>query len=404
MSEGTKRGLQRKESISRKREVKEKLMSGEYRTTQPETNLKSAIWTVFKPIVDGEGKYVNFVSCSLCSEVYAYVKGSSGTSHISRHPCVSNKQASCVEEKRLPKPAQDIIVEKCVAMCARDLRSYGTIGGKGFIDLAQTLIDTGATYGKVSAKAVLPHPSTVSRHMAETAKSLREKIMPEVIARITEGECAATTDMWTCNARRNHYLTCTVSYFVDWTLRSRVLFTTQFPDEPKTGDNIRRELLRRFMSLGINEICLKEMPFTTDQGTNIVAALRDYSRLNCSCHMLNTVLRNAFNEEYMCVNCPQVQALLTAAKELVTYAKKSGLLNALDRTLEQANDTRWNTRLTMLESIESQYSALCEKLTEKGETARIEGIDITLMNELISLLKVCMVLYRCSSYTLVFNL
>ena len=123
-------------------------------------------------------------------------------------------------------------------MCATDLRSFGAVSGQGFMQLAQTLIEVGAMHGKVNAADVLPHRTTVSRHMAEEAKTLRDEIMPKVATKMSEGKTALTTDMWTCTAKKNHYMTCTVSYFDEWELKSHVLFTTRFPDEPKTGENI----------------------------------------------------------------------------------------------------------------------------------------------------------------------
>lgn len=59
----------RKDSLSRKKEVKEKLVAGEFKTAEPDVNLKSAIWTVFKPVIDSTGNTVNFVCCSICGEL-----------------------------------------------------------------------------------------------------------------------------------------------------------------------------------------------------------------------------------------------------------------------------------------------------------------------------------------------
>ena len=56
-------------------------------------------------------------------------------------------------------------VEKCVAWCTKDIRPFDIVSGEGFQDLAQFLIDTGAAYGKVPAEVLLPHRTTISRHL-----------------------------------------------------------------------------------------------------------------------------------------------------------------------------------------------------------------------------------------------
>ena len=56
-----------------------------------------------------------------------------------------------------------------------------TIAGEGFVGLAQSLITLGVKYGQVSAKDVLPHPTTVSRKITDVAAKVKqETVMPEI--------------------------------------------------------------------------------------------------------------------------------------------------------------------------------------------------------------------------------
>ncbi len=49
--------------------------------------------------------------------------------------------------------------------------SFPTVAGRGFVDLAQDLINVGATYGCVSAERVLPDPTTISWRCNEDVKT-----------------------------------------------------------------------------------------------------------------------------------------------------------------------------------------------------------------------------------------
>ena len=90
--------------------------------------------------------------------------------------------------------------------------------------------------------------------------------------------------------------------------------------------------------------------FTTDRGANMIAALRSDERLDCIAHVLNTVLRNAFDPKK---GCPvQVCTLLTAVKNIVRYFKKSGYQTLLPKALQQSCDSRWNSVYFMLQSLQ----------------------------------------------------
>ena len=77
--------------------------------------------------------------------------------------------------------------------------------------------------------------------------------------------------------------------------------------------------------------------FTTNRGANMIAVLRSDERLDCIAHVLNTVLRNAFDPKK---GCPvQVCTLLTAVKNIVRYFKKSGYQTLLPKALQQSCDS-----------------------------------------------------------------
>lgn len=97
-------------------------------------------------------------------------------------------------------------------------------------------------------------------------------------------QCSASTDMWTDEFKHLAYSTLTLHYIEkNWTLCTKVLFTCEFPaDDKKTGMNIKNELKNSLLKCGLKSDPLDKLTFVTDQGSNIVKALQDSVRLNCS--------------------------------------------------------------------------------------------------------------------------
>lgn len=44
---------------------------------------------------------------------------------------------------------------------------------------------------------------------------------------------------------------------------------------------------------------MQYITFVTNQGSNMISALRNYNRLNCCAHLINTVLRNVFDLKFL---------------------------------------------------------------------------------------------------------
>ncbi len=275
------------------------------------------------------------------------------------------------------------LTKTIVQFCAKDIRPMEIISGKGFSKLAQHLISIGATFGNAEIKTILPHPTTISRNVAKVKEELHRKMFPIVEKAMKDGECSATTDMWTEDYKKRSFITVTVHFFDDnLTLQKKVLFTSLFKYKEKTGKNIRKEILRRFRELGYNGELLVNIRFVTDQGSNVVKALtHPYSRDNCRAHLLNTVLRNTFESD----DVPLIFLKnMTICKNMVRHLKQSGKSSELPRAVKQECETRWNSRLAMLNSIVNQYPEI-KSLLSTAQNDRWE-IDGDLLNEMIQFL------------------
>lgn len=84
---------------------------------------------------------------------------------------------------------------------------------------------------------------------------------------------------------------------------------------------------------------------------------------------------------------PSLINTLKECKSLVTYFKQSSLNSKLEKSLKQESETRWNSKLVMLESINDQFEAIRNILIEKEEESRIENIDLNILQNLITFLR-----------------
>lgn len=271
------------------------------------------------------------------------------------------------------------------------------INGEGFKSFGQFLLDTGTTFGRTNITDILPHPTTISRHIQKTAKEIRNELFKYIYVSIKKKLCASTCDMWTDNYRKNSYMSITLHYIdSNWELDNRLLMTGQFPSyEAKTGENIKRFMYNFFFQISesaneVNDDLMSCVTFVTDQGSNMLSALGNYNRLNCCARLLNTVLRNLFDikfleqEEFGIKPLEPILTLMVECKNLVKYMKSSGRNCELSKGLVQEVETRWNTRLLMFQSI---HKALPEIIQIHGEHfGRIKNINTHLLEKIIQFL------------------
>lgn len=272
-----------------------------------------------------------------------------------------------------------VTTQKLVEFCAKDIRPFDIVKGDGFIVIAQHFWTMGSIYGDMDVRSVLPHPTTISRNVAAVKKERLEKLIPVIEKSIRNGECSATTDMWTEDHKKNHFLTMTAHYFDEsFKLKRAILFTPLFKAKEKTGVNIRKELQKRFKKVGLDPKSLLDIQFVTDQGSNVVKALKKpYKRNNCRNHLLNTILKNSFEND----NVPLIiLKTLTICKKIVRHLKQSGKANQLSKNVVQDCNTRWNYKLEMLSSVIDRYTEITLLLTE--EQREKWKIDMKLAEEL----------------------
>uniref|UniRef100_H3AVU8 HAT C-terminal dimerisation domain-containing protein n=1 Tax=Latimeria chalumnae TaxID=7897 RepID=H3AVU8_LATCH len=327
-----------------------------------------------------------YVQCKSCKTLLKHDSKKTGNSS-GAWPIQSYMISFVQSEKKIPVPKKSEITDKCVILCYKDIRPFETVSGKGFIELVQELINVGATYGRVSAgSSVLPHPSTISRRCRDIAEQKRKELISQIDILLSDVSVGMTTDMWTDDYRKIHYMAVTChSVTPDFKLKARVLATAMFSlEEAKNSENIRRELLKLLVNIfGFDPSNLNKVVWVTDQGANIVLALRPYRHLNCQDHILNTVLRHGLDSKELTCETPDVQETIHNAKSLVKYVKQSSLTPQLPKTVIQMGETRFSTVYLTLNSIQEIYHELHEKLEEHGESYRLENIAPDMLQFLV---------------------
>ena len=200
------------------------------------------------------------------------------------------------------------------------------------------------------------------RYVPMDRKALANNYIPKLYDRERERICselynvsyyALTTNIWT--SRHNEAYGITI-HFVNATyqLKSYLLETLEFP-EAHTGSSIAEELQEILKNWKLPQD--KISAITTDNGTNIVAALEivQWKRMPCFSHTLQLAVE-------VVLTLPEVSRALARCRHLVAHSAKSTYLlkqkqvNLHQKTLALVQDisTRWNSAYYMAERLLSQ--------------------------------------------------
>jgi hypothetical protein len=139
------------------------------------TNKRSDCWTNYSQVYYSNNAQ-DYIVCLLCKSILKWTKDQ-GTRVMTHHTCSSTKSPSTTPSRQRtissyctqPSSSKECpliqrrITEACVEYCAVDCRSFESVAGAGFKNLAKQLVNAGATLGtSVNVNKLLPDPSTVS--------------------------------------------------------------------------------------------------------------------------------------------------------------------------------------------------------------------------------------------------
>lgn len=140
-------------------------------------NVRSDCWSGFSQIYY-EGNPLDYIICLECKTVLKW-NSENGTRVMSHHNCLNKSTPMTPSQQRTISSYyqaasaskeyslfQKRITDACVEYCAIDCRSFESVAGAGFVNLAKQLITASASLGtSVPVDDLLPHPSTVSNQL-----------------------------------------------------------------------------------------------------------------------------------------------------------------------------------------------------------------------------------------------
>ncbi|XP_028298772.1 zinc finger BED domain-containing protein 4-like [Gouania willdenowi] len=161
------------------------------------------------------------------------------------------------------------------------------------------------------------------------------------------------------------YMSLTVHFIDNWTLRSVCLQTAYFPEDHK-GETIAHGLKYALSSWNLDEKRLTCM--TTDSGTNIIKALRvnEWPNLQCFGHKLHNAIENGVKD-------PRIDRAIGVCKKAVAAFSYSWIkrremgevqaeLGLPTHQLVTESPTRWGSRQKMIERFLEQEKAIVRVL------------------------------------------
>jgi hypothetical protein len=124
------------------------------------------------------------------------------------------------------------------------------------------------------------------------------------------------------------------------------------------------------------------------------AAFREEIWLGCAGHNLNLVLSHGLqsvsDQQAAYGLPPEVANVITTCKELVTLSKRTTINLKLDTTLKQCVCTRWNSVLTMLQSVSNNHSELISLASDpqvnRNLLRLLSDLNIEVLQQIISVL------------------
>ena len=229
--------------------------------------------------------------------------------------------------------------------------------------------------------------TTVSKNLSKVASTARTALAPTIKKAAVDNNLCVTSDMWTDNYSHTPYISATAHYIENWNLKSRILFTSEFDGHiRKTGENILTAITKGLQVFDVNQADMKKIKFITDRGSNMIAAFRRHTRLDCIAHLISTCLKHTLGKKHSPI---PIQELLSSCTALVKLFKQKPVLNSqLQVCLKLMCDTRFNTVYMMLLPIQTQYHTIYELLQKGGyDVDMVDIIDKALLSSLVAFLK-----------------
>ena len=291
------------------------------------------------------------------------------------------------------------ITKALVSLVAGDLLPLSIVDSQYFHQLMQI----------ADSKYQIPSRKYLStKLLPQTSSELHKKLSSSLV----KADVVCTTvDLWSNRQMRSYYGV-TVHYVTDWCLQSAMLACTRFRGS-HTGDAIAEEYERIIMSFQLNQ---KILLTVTDSASNMMKAfslpgfvddaeneddgsvdlisddetepslscdvnMEDvYDKLQyhvpCFAHVLQLVVKDGLQQ------ATGISKVLSKISSIVSHVRKSATASEVsenEKHLQSSNQTRWNSQLMMIRSVD-------EKLSSLSTPHKLTSYDRKILEDLVEIL------------------
>ena len=172
--------------------------------------------------------------------------------------------------------------------------------------------------------------------------------------------------MWKDEYKGRSYISLTVHFFDGIGIQYRVVKSDEYDEDDKTGVNMLRWFVRTMKELMPNN---PNYYLCTDSAPNVVSAFKNSkTRFSCIAHSLHLVVTELVSDLNKS-NDKTAEVLSKAIRECKSLATHFNHIKPpqLERTIKNVVATRWNSVLTMLRSIYSQFDNVKDILEDRQD-------------------------------------
>lgn len=356
-------------SIINSETVKNRLERNIYSLRKNDTASKSEVWKLFNVIVDENGELIGYAKCNECNAILT--RNRRTTSNLLQHPC--SKKLRIQNDIQISSTDKTKFTSVCIEWTISNCVAGSVLEGDVFKKFIRELIEIGSKYGKqLDIDFLLPTRASISKNISNLYDFYVSYIKSELKA---VKFVAISAGQWTDLLKKRTYIAVTVQYLTANKLVDRVLNFTPIDCEKTPAVDINAKIKETLESFGLNAECCV---FVSDQGDNIVLALKELKRISCSSDILNKVLRAAM------IKSAEFSELCKKCKYLVKFLLRSSNLQGIVETfLENGDEMNWNSMLGMFKSIKNNFSEIVHELNETNVSNKIEGITVKLLEDVI---------------------
>lgn len=321
------------------------------------------ITTDFENPAETASPFPDYLYCTKCSDVVHHPNRHGNTNKLNRHKCVKVNRTTVTKESR------DKLKMAAAGFISGDLRPYNVMDCVNFRKFCRSIFEFGQKHPNATLKDfddALPCANTVKAAVHEICAEIKSKITAEIGQAINGGGLTVALDGWTDDQHHHAYL-CIIMILAFAEENGKIksnkytLSVNEMPELVKSKVVITNHLFGVLESYGLskNEV-IDSVTAVHDRGGNILFGIKDegIAQILCYAHMINNIV-----EAMTKIEC--VRTHITAASNLVSYLKKTGLSNSLKTTVKLNCPTRWNTVFMMFQSIVDNYEKIVEVITEK---------------------------------------